>query len=102
MGLFSSKKSRSRKEALKTFCGRQVRYVTRRTDDGNGPQDEIIGKNGRAAVFNGYIKVICGTTDVFVCPVQKTVINFLLSGNGATVEGENAVTGKFDRIIVYY
>lgn len=102
MGLFSSKKSRLQKEALKTFCGRQVRYVTRRTDDGNGPKDAIIGKTGRAVVFDGNIKVICGTQDIFVCPVQKTVINFLMSGNGATVDGENAVTGEFDRIIVYY
>ena len=25
-----------------------------------------------------------------------------LTGNGATVEGENSVSGEFDRLIVYY
>ena len=102
MGLFS-KKSRAQKAVLKSFNGRQVNSVTRRiyTEDG-GVRETIIGKNGRIAVVEGNIHIICGTDDVFLCPVEKAQCNLLLSGNGATVEGENSVSGEFDRLIVYY
>lgn len=102
MGFFF-KKSRAEKAVLKSFNGRQINSVTRRnyTDDG-GVKETIIGKNGRVAVVDGNVHIICGTEDVFLCPVEKAQCNLLLSGNGATVEGENAVTGEFDRLIVYY
>lgn len=102
MGLFS-RKSKEQKNVLKTFNGRQINSVTRRiyTDDG-GVRETIIGKNGRVAVHEGNVHIICGTEDVFLCPVEKVKCNLLLSGNGATVEGENSVSGEFDRLIVYY
>ncbi len=102
MGLFL-RKSKAQKSVLKSFNGRQVNSVTRRiyTQDG-GVRETIIGKNGRIAVVEGNIHIICGTEDVFLCPVEKAQCNLLLSGNGATVEGENLVSGEFDRLIVYY
>lgn len=101
MGLFS-KKSNAQKAVLKTFNGRQINYVTRRIEENGSVRDDIIGKNGRIAVKDGMIHVICGTTDLFLCPVKDAECNLLLSGNGATVKGFNSVINAPDSIIVYY
>ncbi len=99
---FFSKKSRTQKAVLKTFNGRQINSITRRVYSESGVSETIVGKNGRIAVVEGNIHIICGTDDVFLCPVEKAQCNLLMSGNGATVEGENIITGEFDRLIVYY
>lgn len=90
------------KSIIKKINGRQIKYVTRRIDDGNGVRDTIVGKTGRIALFEGFVKVICGTEDIFLCEENKCECNFLLSGNGITVRGENLICGKNDNIIVYF
>lgn len=97
MGLFGKKKKRNI-ELLKTFDGREVKYVTRRL---NG-ESVIVGKSGRIAVIGDDIRIICGEADVFNGNIDTTTYYLLLSGDGVTVEGENTVTGGYDNITVYY
>lgn len=101
MGFFKKRNAGS-KAALKSFTGRQLQYVSKRVEDANGVRDEIIGKGGRVALHDGMIKVIIGTESVFTCPKNLAECNLLMSGNGATVEGPNSVTGENDRITVHY
>ncbi len=96
------KKTDSNKAAIKSFTGRQLQYVSKRVNDGDSVRDVIIGKGGRVAVHDGEIKIICGTESVFTCPVAKAKCNILLSGNGATVEGENSVSNQYDKMIIHY
>lgn len=101
MGLF---KRKNKNEALlKTFDGREVKYVTKRVfhDDGTVTYD-IIGKSGRIAVVGENIRVICGEADVFTCPVTDSKYYLLLSGDGVTIEGQNQVSGKYDVVTAYY
>lgn len=88
---------------LKTFDGREVKYVTKRVvrDDGIVNYD-IIGKAGRIAVIDDNIRIICGIIDVFVCPINDSKYYLLMSGDGVTVEGQNFVTGKYDVVTAYY
>lgn len=97
MGLFNRKKKRN-KELLKTFDGREVKYVTRRE---NG-ESVIVGKSGRIAVIGENIRIICGEIDVFNGNVDETTYYLHLSGDGVTVEGFNTVIGKEDNISAYY
>lgn len=101
MGLF--KKKTKNETLLKTFDGREVKYVTLRNqhDDGTVTYD-IIGKAGRIAVVDNNIRIICGVIDVFVCPVTDSKYYLLMSGDGVTVEGQNSVTGKYDVVTAYY
>ncbi len=101
MGLF--KKKNKNDQLLKTFDGREVKYVTKRVvhNDGNVNYD-IIGKAGRIAVVDDKIRVICGELDVFTCPVADSKYYLLMSGDGVTVEGQNSVTGEYDTITAYY
>lgn len=96
------KKTDSNKTALKSFTGRQLQYVSKRVETEDGVRDMIVGKGGRVAVHEGEIKIICGTESVFTCPVAKAKCNVLLSGNGATVEGENTITGEYEKMLVHY
>ncbi len=101
MGLFSKKNKNS--DLLKTFDGREVKYVTRRQQNSDGTVSHIIaGKNGRIAVVGDEIKIICGEIDVFRCKVSDSKYFLLMSGDGVTVEGENSVTGHYDSITAYY
>ena len=101
MGLF--KKKNKNESLLKTFDGREVKYVTKRVlhDDGTVTYD-IIGKAGRIAVVDDKIRIICGVVDVFTCAVADSKYYLLMSGDGVTVEGENLVTGKYDVVTAYY
>lgn len=101
MGLF--KKKTQNETLLKTFDGREVKYVTLRNqhDDGTVSYD-IIGKAGRIAVVDDNIRIICGVVDVFTCPVADSKYYLLMSGDGVTVEGQNSVTGKYDTVTAYY
>ena len=101
MGLF--KKENKNEQLLKTFDGREVKYVTKRVvrDDGIVNYD-IIGKAGRIAVIDDNIRIICGIIDVFVCPINDSKYYLLMSGDGVTVEGQNSVTGKYDVVTAYY
>ncbi len=101
MSLF--KKKNKNEKLLKTFDGREVKYVTKRVvhDDGTVTYD-IIGKSGRIAVVGDYIRIICGVIDVFTCPVADSKYYLLMSGDGVTVEGHNAVTGEYDIVTAYY
>lgn len=101
MGLF--KKKTKNETLLKTFDGREVKYVTLRNqhDDGTVSYD-IIGKAGRIAVVDDNIRIICGVVDVFTCPVADSKYYLLMSGDGVTVEGQNSVTGKYDTVTAYY
>lgn len=101
MGLF--KKKNKNEHVLKTFDGREVKYVTKRVahDDGTVTYD-IIGKSGRIAVVGNNIRIICGEIDVFTCPVADSKYYLLLSGDGVTVEGDNQVSGKYDMVTAYY
>ena len=101
MGLF--KKKNKNEQLLKTFDGREVKYVTKRVvrDDGTVNYD-IIGKMGRIAVVADNIRVICGEIDVFTCPVAESKYYLLMSGDGVTVEGQNLVSGEYDTITAYY
>lgn len=101
MGLF--KKNNKNTSLLKTFDGREVKYVTKRVlhDDGTVTYD-IIGKSGRIAVVGENIRVICGEKDVFTCAVSDSKYYLLLSGDGVTVEGQNTVSGNYDTVTAYY
>ncbi len=97
MGLFNRRKKRNQ-ELLKTFDGREVKYVTRRQ---NG-ESVIVGKSGRIAVIGEDIRIICGEADVFNGNIDETTYYLHLSGDGVTVEGFNTVTGETDNISAYY
>ncbi len=97
MGLFTRKKKRNN-ELLKTFDGREVKYVSRRK---NG-ENVIVGKSGRIAVIGDNIRIICGETDIFNGAIDETTYYLHLSGDGVTVEGFNTVTGEIDNISAYY
>ena len=101
MGLF--RKKNKNESLLKTFDGREVKYVTRRNphEDGTVTYD-IIGKSGRIAVIGDEIRVICGEIDVFRGKIDTTTYFLLMSGDGVTIEGENTVTGKYDSVTAYY
>lgn len=101
MGLF--KKKNKNEQLLKTFDGREVKYVTKRIshEDGTVTYD-IIGKAGRIAVVGDNIRVICGEIDVFTCPVADSKYYLLMSGDGVTVEGNNIVSGNYDVVTAYY
>ena len=101
MGLF--KKKNKNEALLKTFDGREVKYVTKRVqhDDGTVTYD-IVGKAGRIAVVDDNIRIICGLMDVFTCSVADSKYYLLMSGDGVTVEGQNTVTGEYDTVTAYY
>ena len=103
MGLFSRKRKNRNENLLKTFDGREVKYVTKRVvhDDGSVTYD-IVGKSGRIAVIGDYIRIICGEIDVFNCKIDDSKYYLLMSGDGVTVEGENTVTGQYDNVTAYY
>ena len=100
--MFFFKSKNNNKNIIKKINGKQIKYVTRRIDNGEGVRDTIVGKTGRIAIFDGNVKVICGTEDVFCCNEKECECNFLLSGNGITVRGNNSVTDSNDFIIVYF
>lgn len=101
MGLFSRKKKND--TLLRTFDGREVKYVTKRNAHTDGTVTyDIIGKSGRIAVIDDYIRIICGEIDVFNCKIDRSKYYLLLSGDGVTVEGENTVTGQYDVVTAYY
>lgn len=101
MGLF---KRKNKNEALlKTFDGREVKYVTKKVPHTDGTVTyDIIGKAGRIAVVGENIRVICGEIDVFTCAVADSKYYLLMSGDGVTVEGQNLVSGNYDVITAYY
>lgn len=101
MALF--KKKNKNESLLKTFDGREVKYVTKRNphDDGTVTYD-IIGKSGRIAVVGDNIRIICGEIDVFTCKVSDSKYYLLMSGDGVTVEGQNTVSGNYDVVTAYY
>ena len=101
MGLFNRKNKNT--ELLKTFDGRQVKYVTKREQNSDGTiVHNIVGKSGRIAVVGDEIKIICGEIDVFRCSVSNSKYFLLMSGDGVTVEGENSVSGNYDSVTAYY
>lgn len=101
MGLF--RKKRKNEDLLRTFDGRELKYVTKRNahEDGTVTYD-IIGKSGRIAVLGEYIRIICGEIDVFNCKIDDSKYYLLMSGDGVTVEGENTITGQYDTVTAYY
>lgn len=101
MGLF--RKKHKNEDLLRTFDGRELKYVTRRNEHPDGTVTyDIIGKLGRIAVIGEYIRIICGEIDVFNCKIDDSKYYLLMSGDGVTVEGENTVTGKYDTVTAYY
>lgn len=83
--------------------GREVKYVTRRVRQEDGTVKEVIcGKTGRIAVVDGEIRVLCEARDVFRCAVEEATYFTLMSGNGITVSGVNALDGQQMDIVVYY
>ena len=101
MGFFKRKKRNQ--DLLRTFDGREVKYVTKRVphDDGTVTYD-IVGKSGRIAVIGEYIRIICGEVDVFNCKIDESKYYLLMSGDGVTVEGEYTVSGQYDNVTAYY
>ena len=90
MGLFDFIKKKNRNyDLLKTFDGREVKYVTRRKDG----ESVIVGKSGRIAVIGDDIRIICGEKDIFNGNIDATEYYLHLSGDGVTVSGFNTVTG---------
>lgn len=101
MGLF--KKNNKNTSLLKTFDGREVKYVTKRNSHTDGTVTyDIVGKSGRIAVIDDCIRIICGETDVFNCKIADSKYYLLLSGDGVTVEGQNTVSGNYDAVTAYY
>lgn len=100
MSLFKSRIDKYHKEVLQKLDGREVNYVTRHTGDPS--QIEIIGKKGRIIALDGYIKIFCGTEDIFLCPVNEAEYYFLPSLSEVMIKGLNQITGKYDQITVSY
>lgn len=101
MGFLKHKKRNV--DLLKTFDGREVKYVTKRNAHSDGTVTyDIVGKSGRIAVIGDSIRIICGETDVFNCKIDDSKYYLLMSGDGVTVEGENTVTGQYDNVTAYY
>ncbi len=101
MGLFKRKKRNE--NLLRTFDGRELKYVTKRVPNNDGTVTyEIVGKSGRIAVIGEYIRIICGEIDVFNCKIDDSKYYLLMSGDGVTVEGENTVSGQYDQVTAYY
>jgi hypothetical protein len=99
MGLFDFIKKKNRNyDLLKTFDGREVKYVTRRKDG----ESVIVGKSGRIAVIGDDIRIICGEKDIFNGNIDATEYYLHLSGDGVTVSGFNTVTGEDDNISAFY
>ncbi len=99
MGLFDFLKKKNRNyDLLKTFDGREVKYVTRRKDG----ESVIVGKSGRIAVIGENIRIICGEKDVFSGSIDTTQYYMHLSGDGVTVSGFNTVIGEEDNISAFY
>ncbi len=100
---FLRKKQDKNDVTLAQMDGREIKYVTRRVRDAFGNVKEtILGKQGRIVVLDGEIIVMCGETDVFKCKVDEATYYTLLSGDGITVTGVNAINGEQMDIIVYY
>ncbi len=100
MGLFSRKKRKT--DIIKKFNGKQVSYVTRRLEENGTVRDEIVGKSGRISINDGKVSVICGTVSIYESSDGSTDCNMLMSGNGATIEGNNEITGGYDKLIVNF
>ena len=101
MGLF--KKKPKNNALLKTFDGRELKYVTKRVKKSDGTNEYVIvGKSGRIAVIDEQIRIICGEKDIFNCKIENSKYYLLMSGDGVTVEGENTVTGEYDNVTAYY
>ena len=101
MGLFGRKHKND--SLLKTFDGRELKYVTKRVSKPDGSFSyEIVGKSGRIAFIGEYIRIICGEIDVFNCKIADSKYYLLMSGDGVTVEGQNTVTGEYDHVTAYY
>ena len=83
--------------------GREIKYVTQRIRTPQGEvKEQILGKSGRIILIGDEIRVMCGETDVFRCNAQDCNYYMLLSGDGITVSGVNAINGIKMDIIVYY
>lgn len=103
MFFFSRKPKPKEDPVLKQMDGREIKYVTKRTKDDDGNVKEVIlGKEGRIVLIENEIRVMCGATDVFKCPLENASYFVLLSGDGITVSGVNALNGEKMDIIVYY
>ena len=101
MGLFGRKHKND--SLLKTFDGRELKYVTKRVSKPDGSFSyEIVGKSGRIAVIGECIRIICGEIDVYNCKIADSKYYLLMSGDGVTVEGQNTVTGEYDNVTAYY
>lgn len=87
---------------IKTFNGRQISHITKRVLRDGTTVDEVVATGGRVAEYDGYIKITANEKYVFVCPTESAKCNFLLSGNGATIEGQNEVSGTYDKMMVHY
>ena len=100
-GLF--KKKNPNADVLRQMDGREIKYVTQRIRTPNGEiKEQILGKLGRIILIGDEIRVMCGETDVFRCNVEDCNYYMLLSGDGITVSGVNAISGIKMDIVVYY
>ncbi|MBR7132605.1 MAG: hypothetical protein IKD04_03650 [Clostridia bacterium] len=102
--MFGFKRSKTKTDpVLSQMDGREIKYVTRRIRTADGDVKEtILGKQGRIAVIDDEIRVMCGATDVFRCPVSEATYYNLLSGDGITVSGINSICNEHMDIIVFY
>lgn len=101
MGLF--KKNKKHDDILKMFDGRIVKYITRREVSGTGSVNHnVVGKGGRIVLIGEEIRIICGEKDIYCGNCQGTECCMLLSGDGATVTGENKLTGTRESYTVYF
>ena len=100
-GIF--KKKNPNVDVLHQMDGREIKYVTQRIRTPQGEvKEQILGKSGRIILIGDEIRVMCGETDVFRCNAQDCNYYMLLSGDGITVSGVNAINGIKMDIIVYY
>lgn len=97
------KKKNPNEDVLRQMDGREIKYVTQRIRTPQGEvKEQILGKSGRIVLIENEIRVMCGETDVFRCNVEDCSYYMLLSGDGITVSGVNAINGIKMDIIVYY
>ena len=100
---FIKKKKDANADVLRQMDGREIKYVTQRIRHEDGALKEVIlGKEGRIVILDDEIRVMCGATDVFRCPIENATYYMLLSGDGITVSGVNSLNDTQMDIIVFY
>ena len=86
-------------DRAKELHGQAIKYVTERVD-GN---EDIIGRGGSLAIHEGTFIIDSSGDRLFVCDIKDLEISWLMSGNGAIIQGPNLLEdGRIRSMIVHF